>query len=177
MTRDFEVCPSCRKAVRLKRVYVALEYKGIAKELVYSLKFEGKRQAAEIIAKVMHGLLPLYSSDTIVVSVPTARSRVRQRGFDQTALIARCLAREQKLKFVPALLRHGAARQVGASKKLRQSQVGGLYALRPNVNLQGKEILLVDDVVTTGATLAEVTRVLKQAGAKSVSCAAFAYTK
>ncbi len=171
------MCASCRKAVGLKQVYVAFEYKGIIKELIYALKFKSKRQTAEIIARVLHEILPLQNPGTIIINVPTSRSRVRQRGFDQTELIARKLAREQKLQYIPALLRHGNIRQVGASKQQRQAQVSGLYALRPRADIKGKDILLIDDVVTTGATLAEASRVLRRAGAKSITCAVFAYTK
>jgi predicted amidophosphoribosyltransferase len=68
----------------------------------------------------------------------------------------------------PLLTRHGQTRQVGATRAQRLQQVTGSYQLRNQVDVQGARILLVDDLVTTGATLGEAAKILREAGAKTV---------
>ncbi len=112
-------------------------------------------------------------NDCLVVPVPTATGRRRERGFDHAALLARYIARQLKLEFVSALARLGQSRQVGAgrSQRLKQSELNYRVA-RPSL-IAERHILLVDDVITTGATIQAATRTLKQARAKSVNALAF----
>lgn len=118
--------------------------------------------------------IPYIGKDTIVVPVPTATKRVRQRGFDHAALTAKAYAAQEGLLFMPALVRIGQTRQVGASKKQRHEQLQGAFRVVSPKRIKAEHILLLDDVLTTGATLEAAARVLKQAGAKTVSAAVFA---
>lgn len=177
MTSNFDTCKKCRNYTAVKRLYVASEYKETPKALVRVLKYDCKRHGALPIARVLTELLPHYPPGVLVVAVPTAPLHVRQRGFDHTARIAKEVAKLKGLRFVPALSKPNNLRQVGASKKNRQEQAKGAYRIKRNSNVNGCDILLIDDVVTTGATLAECIKVLKKAGAKSVDAAVFAYSK
>lgn len=170
---DFLTCQPCRRQTPLSSVWTVTTYNGAAKEVIRRLKFERARAGAETIAEM---LAHAYTGtdDVLVTYVPTANVRVRQRGYDQAALIAKALARRLQRPCLPLLARIGSQRQLGQLRQTRKQQM--LHAFRP-INLsatQNKHILLVDDVLTTGATCEAAASVLKQAGAKRVSAIVFA---
>lgn len=105
--------------------------------------------------------------------VPVSQKRLRERGFDQSLLLATEVARQygmrpertlDKTKNTPALSKSGG----GA--KMRKQLVAGVYQLHPGCDLTGKRILLVDDIITTGSTLSEAAAVLRRAGAAEICC-------
>ncbi|MGH7240849.1 MAG: ComF family protein [Candidatus Saccharimonadales bacterium] len=113
-------------------------------------------------------------ADLVIVPVPTATSRMRQRGYDQATLIAKHLAQQTGGTYAPALRRSGQHHQVGSNRTQRIQQLRGAYRVASTGAITNKHILLVDDVLTTGATLEAAARVLKAAGAKRVSGLVFA---
>jgi ComF family protein len=116
----------------------------------------------------------LQPTKYIVVPVPTATSRVRQRSFDHSAHLAQLAARKLGWRYLNALTRIGQTRQVGAERSIRLKQPADNYLVRyPNL-VSGQKILLIDDVVTTGATLRAVTKALRAAGAARVDALVFA---
>lgn len=173
LTDNFSTCRKCRKQTPLTRVRVGTAYTQIPKELVSSLKFGPDRTVANIIAGWLYETGSIESVD-IISWVPTARTRVRQRGFDHAKYIAHGLSNRHNLPSYELLLRLGNSRQVGASKTQRKQQVEGMFESKNLSQLHGKRILLVDDIVTTGATLTECARVLRRNGAKQVEAIAFA---
>lgn len=167
-------CAACRRHTALRHVWVCSAYEGLVKDLVYKLKFERTRAAAVPIAENMHGLLPRYGR-FVVVPVPTATNRVRERGYDQAELVARSLASCRTMPYVCALRRLGRTRQLGAKRLARQQQLLSAYRVsRPHL-VRNQHILLVDDVMTTGATLEAAAMCLRRAGAASVSAIVFAH--
>lgn len=171
------MCPTCKRTIPLQHVWIATEYLGLAKELVRALKFGYKRQAASIMAHYMQDVLPLIDEQTLIVPIPTAATRVRQRGFDQTRLIALELSKHTGLEQVHCLRRMGKTRQVGAKRTKRLKQLEDALWVADGAKIRGRKILLIDDVVTTGATITAAAKTLKQAGAKSVGAIVFAQTK
>jgi ComF family protein len=147
-------------------------YGGVGKDLVVRLKFSGARAAALTVAGAMSGLD--LSATCVIVPVPTATSRVRLRGYDQAVLISKILARQQALDYARAIYRTGQHRQVGASRRQRLYQMKQSFIIGNEKLVKGRHILLVDDVVTTGATLESAAAVLKAAGAKRVEAVVFA---
>jgi ComF family protein len=168
----FITCQACRKHTPLASLRVVTPYEGQAKEVLHRLKFERARAAAATIA----GLLPALPTDkdALITYVPTASERVRQRGYDQSALIARQLARQLGVPCFPLLARIGSQRQVGQQRQIRKKQMKGAFRPVNTALLQQQRVLLIDDVLTTGATCEAAARVLKQAGAKQVDAAVFA---
>jgi ComF family protein len=152
---------------------VASAYQGISTQLISRLKFSRTQAAASIIAKIIDSRLPSLSADTIVVHVPTANQRVRQRGYDQAQLIARELARYRGLPYQALLRRHGKTRQVGANRQERLVQLQKAYHCPYPARVERRKILLVDDVLTTGATIETASKVLKLHGASEVRAALF----
>jgi predicted amidophosphoribosyltransferase len=96
------------------------------------------------------------------------------RGYDQAVLIAQSVAERSSLPYATALARKSDGRQVGANKYDRSIQARSAFRPTKQYFIQNKDILIIDDVVTTGATMEAAAAVLKQAGARSVSGAAFA---
>lgn len=172
LTKDFAICETCRRASLLKHVWVRTEYQGLAKKLIYLLKFRSTRAAAVTIATLMAECLPVLPTETVVVHVPTATSRRRQRGFDHAKSIASHLSKELNLQHEVLIGRKGQTRQVGAKREVRLRQLEDAYFVKKP--LDGKSILLVDDIVTTGATLESAAKVLKAAGAKQINAVVFA---
>jgi ComF family protein len=167
------VCSSCRRNSPLKHVWITTQYDGPPKELVYKLKFGRTKHAAKVIADHLHETVPDLPSSTLVTFVPTATSRVRQRGYDQTQLIAKAFARHRSLQCAPLLVRYGQSRQVGSDRKHRFDQAAKNYGPLKNI-ATSTDVLLIDDILTTGATLESAAKLLKQAGAKTINAAIFA---
>jgi len=120
------------------------------------------------------GQLINLPENTIVVPIPTATSRVRERGYDHARLMGRDIANSNNLRLVTGLSRLDQARQVGAKRDVRLSQLKGAFRVSQRRLIVGAHILLVDDVLTTGATLEEAALTLKMAGAKKVDAIVFA---
>jgi len=169
-----QVCQKCRDRSPLQHVWVRLKFENIAKKLVYDYKFGRRQAAASTIARMMAQGLPYLPRDTLVVSVPTATSRQRQRGYDHAALLGRRLAEQLKLHYLPTLVRLDQSRQVGADRLTRRSQLLSTHRVTGAGLIVDARILLVDDIVTTGASLETTARVLKSAGAAHIDAAVFA---
>lgn len=167
-------CSGCRSVSQLDRVQVATVYSGSAKALIWQLKLAGARAAARIMAKRMTLVLGQATEAAIIMPVPTATGRVRQRGYDQAGLLAHELARQTRLPRLDCLVRHGQSHQHGVPRHKRLTQLASAFHVRRPNSLRGTNVLLVDDVITTGATLQAAAAALKLAGAARVEAVVFA---
>ena len=167
-----KTCTNCRSSSSLHTVNAVTVYEFVAKELVWRLKFQGAQAAAYEIAELMTA----YSSqgDALFVHVPTATSRIRQRGYDQAQLIAKELSRLTRIPCRALLARSGQHHQVGASREQRITQLKTAFRVTQPSALQGAHVILIDDVLTTGATLEAAAKTLKAAGVKRVDALVFA---
>lgn len=173
LTQDFKTCHVCRRKTKLRRVWVASKYGGYAKALIRKLKFEYARSAAEPLAKIISDQIISDQYD-VITFVPTATSRIRKRGYNHSLLLAKRVANMLEIPCVPMIGRLGQARQVGAKRKERLNQLkDAFYPLAEN-KIKDKRILLIDDVLTTGATLHYCAETLKEAGARSIEAAVVA---
>ena len=152
------------------RAWSAAPYEGVARDLVASLKYRALLPVAELMAERIIWLVPGHMLSGEVVPVPTARARSARRGFDPAGELAAALADRAGLRLRPCLARRGAGRQVG---RRRAERVGR----PPRIHARGeapRSALLVDDVLTTGSTLAAAARALRGAGARRVVAITFA---
>lgn len=145
------------------------KYSGALKDMLHKLKFEGESKFLQPLAEEAAFLAQAYgeSGFDMVISVPTDAARRRQRGFDiPESIFAQAIA--VKGAWQPQVLARikATAPQYGLAPDKRRSNVRGCFAVQGDV--RGTKILLVDDILTTGATLDEAAKTLKQAGAKSV---------
>lgn len=152
------------------------EYSHLAKQLVRGMKVDCHREASLLIGRALAERAPAVASTTLVTAVPTADARRRERGFDHSAWIAREFARCRGLRYQPLLIRLGRLKQAGASVSQRQAQLRHAFIPIQESRIAGRHIVLIDDVVTTGSTIAEVTAVLKKNRAASVEALVFART-
>ena len=186
-------CGLCQRAAPpFVRAVAYGSYDGGLRELIHLLKYEQVRSATGVLGRMLaaaiNELEPLWSQPQIaVVSVPLHKRKLRQRGFNQTELIVR-----EALKIsAPAgrlVLRSGILErrretlsQIGLTRHQRRENIRGAFVVRkPDVRkpdiVRGCEILLVDDVFTTGTTVSECARVLMRAGASKIFVATVART-
>lgn len=175
LTTDNKLCTNCRQKYKLHTLSAAFRYEGDPERIMRRYKFDGDRALAPSLAFAMVSQAQPFQYDYLVW-VPSSPSRTRQRGFDHAALLGRALAKRLDVEVLRPLIRKGSNRQVGASRRSRFKQVTKQYTMShggPDV-LSGKHILLVDDVVTTGATLSRCATLLRESGAKRVDALVFA---
>jgi len=148
-------------------------FHGLAREALHAIKYRGETRLADPLgAAIARRWQRVGVGATLVVHVPVHETRARRRGYDQAELIARAAARRLGLEHVDALVRTRATTaQFDLDRRHRAANVAGAFMTRPERagRIQGQWVLLVDDVVTTGASLAAAARALETAGAVGVS--------
>jgi ComF family protein len=174
LTQDFKTCKSCSSWLKVSAVYVATIYEGVYEKILRELKFNAKRQAIYPIAHIMADCMRQIDNNTILCPLPTASSRIRQRGFDHTKMLTIQLNKLSGLHQEYFLKRKTNVRQVGSSREQRIEQMEQEFYVDNPESIKDRNILLVDDVVTTGASLSGAARVLKKVGAKQVQAIVFA---
>ncbi len=179
------VCTECAGAgTALDRCLAATVFDGSVGRIVRAYKDGGERRLAAEIARIMlaaavraqreapgrYGGL-LVRADAVAF-VPATAAAFRRRGFDHMELIARNLSGRSDIPLLDALVKHGSSdqRELGRSERLAKA-FGAYEVVLP---VRGKRILLLDDVITTGATMSAAASALKSAGASHVDGLAFA---
>jgi len=143
------------------------EYGGVIADAIASLKFRRQTDIARRFSAC--STLPAGTWD-VLVPVPLHASRLRMRGYNQSALLAGHLGRRHGLPVEVRCLSRSSrtAPQRELSFVARQNNVKGAFDLRDRPSVNGKRIVLIDDVMTTGATLSECARILRRGGAAAV---------
>jgi ComF family protein len=149
-----------------------------ADDLIHALKYEGWSELAGTMGEAMSRLAaPRASPRAVVVPVPTTPRRLRARGYNQAELLARSLADARRLPLTAALERRGEGdSQTSLAPTERKENVRGAFRARRSAraNVAGADVLLVDDVLTTGATASEAAGALAELDPASVTLVAFA---
>jgi ComF family protein len=174
------LCRRCRLRLQpLDGAFCAYEYAPPLSDAIARLKYEGRDElAAPLAGCFARGLEDRLTlpADAVVLPVPLYDRRLRERGFDQSWLLARGLCTSlpsPRASAIPRLLRrtrHTAA-QVGLGRLARERNVEGAFAVpsaRGRERIFGHDVVLIDDVLTTGATLRAAAAALRSAGARSV---------
>lgn len=168
------VCQYCSKNNVVNDVWIADLYDGRLKAAIGALKFHGARRGARDLARVLAMVVPILPETTVVCAVPTAPSRIRQRGYDHAGMLARDFVRLRTLTYTPLLSRRTSSRQVGADRRRRLAQAREAFDIKETAPIP-ESVLIIDDVITTGATVEAAARCLKKAGVKTVYVAAVAF--
>ncbi len=167
-------CTTCLQSSHLDSLRAVTSYRGIAKLLVACLKFRGNQSAARVMAAQMIAIYRLPRADAVLVHMPATTAHVRERGYDQAQLLTRHLARSSGLARYDALRRIGNHHQLGASRAQRLQQLSLALSVAHPSRVAGKQVILIDDVLTTGSSLTAAARVLRQAGATRIDGLVFA---
>ena len=153
-------------------------YKDTVRKGLLQYKFYGRRSCAAGFARALAMKLQRENMDRpdVLVWVPISRRRKFTRGYDQVELIAKALSAELEIPTSQALrkIRHTPPQSSLKTAAQRRANVLGAYRVISPESVVGKNVLLIDDVITTGATASECARVLTMAGAVKVTCAAVA---
>ncbi|KZL16861.1 ComF family protein [Pseudovibrio sp. Ad26] len=161
------------------RARAAALYNGPARELVKRFKFYGEIRLSKFLARCMlNAAAELVASESFLIPVPLHKSRLRERTYNQSALLAKDVGRHLEGQvLLDGLVRtRRTNQQVGLKRGARTANVKGAFAVADHFlsEVSGAHMVLVDDVLTTGATVEECARVLKAAGAEQVDVLVFA---
>lgn len=172
-------CGECREwDPELEGARTAVLLEGPAPRLVHALKYGGWRRAALPMARAMHRRLLPDDADAVLVPVPTTAARLRVRGYNQATELAVALSQRTGLHVVEALVRRGGGpSQVALHPSQRRTNVRDAFGAPQGggeSGIRGRKVLLVDDVLTTGATAGAAARALWAGGARSIGLLAFA---
>lgn len=156
------------------QAFSVCRYEGVIKDCIHLFKYRSKLSLVKPLSKLMvdfaHNFLDMENID-LILPVPLASSKLRQRQFNQAKLLAKSIScafsKELKDKLL-IKIKPGVA-QVNLSRTERLKNVRGSFKVRHQLLFKNKNILLVDDVLTTGATINECARMLLDAGAKRVN--------
>ena len=158
-----------------------LYYENEVRESILNFKFNNATMYTKIYGQLIAECIKehLAGAYDIITWVPLGKQRLKKRGYDQAMLLAMSTALEFDDVAVELLRKTAdvqAQSQIGSFEE-RKANIEGAYCVADEELVSGKRVLLIDDVVTTGATLSECAKVLKQSGAKDVVCATLAKTK
>ena len=178
------LCGSCQEELPPYHKAVAYgAYDGELRELIHLLKYDQVHPAASVLGGMLACAIAKLDlrDDISIVPVPLHASKRRQRGFNQAELIAqsaRKAMRDKRFELVTNALARvkPTVSQIGLTRHQRRENLRGAFKVAHLSKVSGRELLLVDDVMTTGTTAAECARVLRRAGAKSVWVATVART-
>ncbi len=171
-------CGLCRRGLNgFDAAYSFGSYEGTLRELVHLFKYHRIYTLAGPLGEMMLSAFPRNERFDAIVPMPLHWWRKWQRGFNQADLLARVVARRTGIPVVPAARRRRATgTQAGLSRAQRRSNVAGAFSVKGGAPVQGRRLLLVDDVLTTGATASACASALKRAGAAYVAVLALART-
>jgi len=163
------LCGACSaQAPSFDMARAVLEYDDLTRPLVLQLKHAGRKDGVKTYANWLAQIAPNLDGIDLIVPVPAHWTRIFERGFNQAAWLSQALSKLCKKPWRPDVLirRRKTVSQNGLSQKGRQRNVEGAFSAISSLN--GMNILLVDDVYTTGATLESCAKALKRAGARTV---------
>jgi len=163
-------CGSCIKTppsfIRARSLYA---YEGEVRKAVHELKYRWGAMLGPALGRVMaHAVTRMEFTADMVVPVPLHKNKIKKRGFNQSVILARHLARalSWKLDITNLVRSRPTLSQVGLASGQRRKNVAGAFDVKDAELFRYRSVLLVDDVFTTGATVGECSRVLKKAGAR-----------
>jgi ComF family protein len=174
---DAETCGAClARPPRLDRIRAAVAYDDISRSIALRLKYGRKVALAKTMSRYMHPLIGGLGPEAVLVPVPLHRTRLWNRGFNQSVVVARELSRRTGIEMVvDALVRTRATPPLkGLSVRQRRRTVAGAFRANPEAELAGRTVVLVDDVLTTGSTANACARILRKAGAARVEMISWA---
>jgi ComF family protein len=172
---DKMVCDSCKdKTYYFDRAFSAFVYEGPIKELLHQFKYNGKDFLGKFLAEMLIEFINTYQLEIkkfdFVVPVPLHSAKLRQREYNQAEVLATYIAKNFHLTLLKDALYKikNTPSQTELDAQRRMENIVGSFKINPKINLKEKDILLIDDILTTGATTSEIAKIIKLSGAKKV---------
>lgn len=175
------VCEDCpRGSFLFERSAAYTLYSDDVREMIHLMKYSGKSETARKLAELMNDELDLsvFAWYDVIVAVPLSKKRERERGYNQAEIFADRLGKLIGIEALPNALKRvkDTEAQHSMSAAQRRENVKGAFSANARL-VREKNILLADDIFTTGSTFNECAKTLINAGAKSIACVSFARTK
>lgn len=175
-----EVNGAIKRGENFRQCWSVYYYEDFVVDSIHRFKFSGMQQYAQVYGRLIAMMLLRNKvSFDILTWVPISKNRRRKRGYEQTYLIAKTVAAELGRTCVPTLKKvlDNPPQSVQKSAANRRGNVLNAYQAVHPERFSGKRVLLIDDIITTGATLGECSKTLRMAGAEQVECATLAVTQ
>lgn len=177
-----QVCLSCQKNFNLDKVFIALPYENqLIQKLIKVYKYNFIKDLSQLLSKILISYFNKFyqQEKLIVITSPLAKKRLRWRGFNQSELLAKNFAYFFKFTILTDLIIKvkNTKEQAFLNRNQRLENIKNVFQLNKKLvlknegidqNISGQSFLIIDDVITTGATLGEIAKVLKISGAKNV---------
>lgn len=163
--QDMDGCSYCfRKSFYFDRAISCIEYSDISKKMILGLKYNNKTYMSKYIAKIMKEKIELENIKfDYILFVPLHKKRLKKRGFNQAEKIAKYLGYETESIVIDAIARKNYTEMLyKLGREERKNELKDAFVLKSSKKLKGKDILLVDDIFTTGSTTNEISKLLKQ---------------
>ena len=172
------VCIRCAKRLNFKIARSPFVYDGIIKRLIHSFKYDNAKFLFKPLAKYMANCYKENNMKAdVIVAIPLYKARFKKRGYNQAEKLAEEMSKIINLPLISALERiKDTPSQTNLDFKERQRNIEGAFIVKDK-SFEGKNVLLIDDVYTSGATMKEASKVLKQNGAKDIYIITLAHTK
>jgi len=169
------ICPDCvRKQLHFDRAFSPCVYEGVIKELIHAFKYQGKDYLGATLSRLMVEFIEDYNVPMVlldlIVPIPLHKTRLREREFNQAGILSNHIAQRFNKNLMPDNLKRlrNTQTQTELERDLRLLNVKDSFTVTKSQEIKGKNILLIDDVLTTGATSSEAAYALKNAGANIV---------
>jgi len=164
-------CALCRHGFNgFDAVFAYGEYEGPLRKLIHVFKYGGVKPLASQLGQLLNGALPREQRFDVIVPMPLHWQKRLERGFNQSELLARWVSKRTGIPLTEGLKRRKHTDpQAGLTRAQRRTNVAGAFEVKHRSDIEGRHVLLIDDVLTTGATASACSAVLKRAGAKRVT--------
>jgi competence protein ComFC len=176
ITSPFNCANCAHRTLHFEAAVAVYRSRGIVRKVILDFKYRRQMHLRHLVGRWLIGALDdvrlRERQFDVIVPVPLHPARERERGFNQAALLAELLRVHTPVQSRPVLERiRWTTTQTAFDRAERMENLHGAFRLRKNAHVRDLQVLLIDDVLTTGSTLSECARVLKEAGARSVHAA------
>ncbi|MFA5197294.1 MAG: ComF family protein [Patescibacteria group bacterium] len=174
LSENGKTCPNCRQRTSLTGVMIFGDHEGLLKDAIWQYKYNFVKGMSEPLVRLLSEKFGVFikKKQFVITSVPISKNRLNWRGFNQSELLAAGLSTSLSLEYKNLLVKTGKIKpQVGLTRKERIKNLKGKIELGSKINpkeLKSKRIIIVDDVYTTGTTLEECAKTLRNNGAREV---------
>ncbi len=167
----------CKNEFYFDYLIIAGKYNNLLRAVIAFFKYKFCAELANSLSiLIFYQLQKFYKinnlKDFLLIPVPLSKKRLRFRGFNQSLILTKLLSSKLNIPYIDILIRdHLACEQVGLKREQRLTNLKNAFSLKKyEYDLKNKKIILIDDVITTGCTLNECSKILKLAGAKEIIC-------